>query len=262
MKKINRRKRENLKLDDSHCVICGYYQKFSILDLNNEHANREGLNCAKCNSSWRDRAVVLNALVSLNLNPNSLIDQELDFSHPMLGIGDSFRVQAALSSRLNYVNTFVDKFPRIDIQNCLEITDRFELITCSDVLEHVMDLEKAVLGLSSLLKLNGKLVVSVPRPLEDKSIEHYPGISSYQVEAHRAISWTNEQNESFADPAPVFHGGDALTLEIRQVGIKSLIRLFEANGIAVKYNVVVDKAFGVPAIGESHGFFIGEKVSA
>jgi hypothetical protein len=112
------------------CLICNNSQ-----DLFTEHMTesegKEALLCKRCGSSWRDRCLVLQVLKSCGLPGDYLHSFKLDYSKPILGIGDSYRVQSALASRLSYVNTFIDKFPRLNIEELSEDYGRIEVVTCS-----------------------------------------------------------------------------------------------------------------------------------
>jgi hypothetical protein len=114
--------------ETQECLICGYSQTFVISEQMNLLERKEGLLCVFCGCSWRDRSLVLQVLKLCGLPANFLHKFQLDFSHPILGIGDSFRVQSALGSRLSYVNTFIDKFPTVDLQAPLKISEILKLL--------------------------------------------------------------------------------------------------------------------------------------
>jgi len=159
----------------------------------------------------------------IGVGPDIYKGCELDFSHPILGIGDSFRVQAALASKFSYTNTFLDQFPQLNLEDNFKIPARFEVVTCSDVLEHVFDFEKSIMGLSNLVREMGWLIIRVPSNPDSRHIEHYSGIQSYKKAEDGSITWEDSNGRFHHEKSPVFHGGDANTLETRVVGIHKLI---------------------------------------
>ena len=58
----------------------------------------------------------------------------------------------------------------LDITNEIQIEEKFDLIICTNVLEHIFDIKSAIKNLNYLLKENGQLLVSVPfiYPLHDE----------------------------------------------------------------------------------------------
>ena len=54
------------------------------------------------------------------------------------------------------------KFLKDDLTN-FKIKDKFDLIICSDVLEHIKEDKKVIKNLSKILKKSGKLVITVPK---------------------------------------------------------------------------------------------------
>ena len=58
----------------------------------------------------------------------------------------------------------------LDITSEVQIEEKFDLVLCTNVLEHIFDVKPAIKNLNYLLKENGQLVISVPfiYPLHDE----------------------------------------------------------------------------------------------
>ena len=72
-----------------------------------------------------------------------------------------------------FVQTDVNKsygHKYLDITNEIQIEEKFDLVLCTNVLEHIFDVTSAIKNLNYLLKEKGNLVVSVPfiYPLHDE----------------------------------------------------------------------------------------------
>tara|TARA_B100000161_G_scaffold80293_1_gene55675 strand:+ start:46 stop:570 length:525 start_codon:yes stop_codon:yes gene_type:complete len=72
-----------------------------------------------------------------------------------------------------FVQTDVNKnygHKYLDITNEIQIEEKFDLVLCTNVLEHIFDVTSAIKNLNYLLKEKGHLVVSVPfiYPLHDE----------------------------------------------------------------------------------------------
>jgi len=235
------------------CILCNFKQVtyssiFSAVD-------REGMFCVNCGSSWRDRCLVLQVLNLCGLPSTFLFEFKLDFSHKVLGIGDSFRVQAALASRLDYTNTFIDKFPTLNLEELPNEIINLNILTCSEVLEHVFDLNKCLINIKFLLGKNGKAVLSVPISSVEEIMEHYPDIKSYQV-ADNTVRWIDHNNIEHLETAPIFHGGDANTLEIRAIGETQFLHLIDNLGFEIFEGPIFNPELGVWDLGLNHGFYI------
>ena len=63
----------------------------------------------------------------------------------------------------------------LDITEDLDIEDKFDLVLCTNVLEHVYETKKAIKNLKSLMKDGGQLLVSVPfiYPLHDEPTDFW-----------------------------------------------------------------------------------------
>ena len=63
----------------------------------------------------------------------------------------------------------------LDITSAIQIEEKFDLVLCTNVLEHIFDINSAIQNLRYLLKDRGHLVVSVPfiYPLHDEPKDYW-----------------------------------------------------------------------------------------
>ena len=65
-------------------------------------------------------------------------------------------------------NSFGHKY--LDITSAIQIEEKYDLVLCTNVLEHIFDIKSAIKNLNYLLKEKGHLLISVPfiYPLHDE----------------------------------------------------------------------------------------------
>ena len=200
------------------CAICGATNtRDDTIGLDHYEPakfERELDSCSACSATWRQRATVVAVLHGLASMSGPLPERSHDHSISGLGISDDLLVAATLSRAFNYVNTDLRRFPRLDLNDTSHIVDKFNFVTCSEVLEHVLPpVDEAIRNLSSLLCPGGFAVVSVP--VNDNEFrEHYPNIVSWQRDGD-SILWIDREGTERRDTAPCFHGGTGDTLELR-----------------------------------------------
>jgi SAM-dependent methyltransferase len=93
-----------------------------------------------------------------------------------VGSGDSeknFSAKHIFENSKTFLQTDINKnygHKYLDITEDLDIEDKFDLVLCTNVLEHVYETKKAIKNLKSLMKDGGQLLVSVPfiYPLHDE----------------------------------------------------------------------------------------------
>jgi len=93
-----------------------------------------------------------------------------------IGSGDVGINQSAediFTNAKSFVQTDVNKrygHKYLDITSEIQIEEKFDLVLCTNVLEHIFDVKPAIKNLNYLLKENGQLVISVPfiYPLHDE----------------------------------------------------------------------------------------------
>jgi hypothetical protein len=208
------------------------------------------MTCTACHSTWRIRALALLVLRGLDipLTPLRLGDQ--DFSRSGLGISDNVFLAAALAGRFDYVNSYLHRFPRLDISEVPpDLGGAFEFVVCSDVLEHVPPpVEPALQGLASLVRPGGFVVASVPCT-RGETVEHYPDLDSYDIVGETVV-WTGKDGREHCDPHPEFHGGQGRTLAFRLWNVDDFhARLDQVGLVAELQGEAVDAPeYGVPAL--------------
>lgn len=208
--------------------------------------------CRSCEAGPRQRAVALGLLKVLGLTQAHLMAARMDKSRRGIGVSDSFSLAAALAYKFQYVNSYVDAFPVLDLKDPpREARGAFDFASCSDVLEHTMPpLKAAVDGLNRLLRMGGALVVSVPVSARIDDVEEkYPGLTSYSV-ARDANAFVVEGK--FANGVvrrlidPVFHGGPGSTLETRRFSPDALPRRLSDSGFEVIGEIISSEEYGIP----------------
>jgi SAM-dependent methyltransferase len=219
----------HLDLPQLWCVACWTVSHDVAFGL------REGSNCPKCGSSSRDRAVVAGA-ISASLTFGRRLES-------FIGISDSAVVESALQRFFGdrYINHQYHCEPRIDL---LDIAPKYyegaDVVTCSDVLEHVQrPVALAFSGLYKLLRPGGVAIITVPHIATGVTVEHFPELSEYTIvesDNGKAIMIAKLKNGSRATFTElVFHGGEGHTLEHRVFSRDGLIsELLDAGFIDVR----------------------------
>ena len=84
------------------------------------------------------------------------------------------------AGKFDYINTFYDREPRIDITE--PHPDRhgtYDFILSSDVFEHIgVPVERAFDEVYKLLKPHGVLCLTVPFSLKEQTVEHFPELTA------------------------------------------------------------------------------------
>jgi len=207
------------------CVLC------STLNYGRAEFNKESSLCRGCTSTWRARAVTLALITALGHQPKELSKISSDWSRIGLGISDDVQVSSRISAKFFYSNTFFDSFPNLDIRKVPRIARySFEFVTCSDVLEHIdVDLDKAIEGISKLLKPGGFAILSVPISLSSEHVEFYPKLKSFKALEDK-VEWTDLDGKVYTDENPEFHGGRGQNLAFRHFTDQSFRDAILSNG--------------------------------
>ncbi len=227
------------------CHLCG-----SLDD--DDAAEREGMNCRACGSTWRHRAIALAITVGLELPFEPLADLAPDWSRRGLGLSDAMPLAAMLSSRFDYVNSWYDRFPRVDLTDVpKELHEEFEFVTCSDVLEHVPPpVDRAIDGLAALVRPGGFAAVSVPG-VPELTVEYYAGLTAFELDGD-TVRWWDDTGAEHLDDSPEFHLGQGQTLAFRCWGMADLARRLAAAGFSAPLDIPWVSRFGVPEIAEGN----------
>jgi hypothetical protein len=193
-----------------------------------ESIGRESFHCRWCNSTSRERAILL----QIHLHYISRKLRRPFRSLKILGVSDGYLTSKILSAiyRSQYRNYHFHLEPILDITDIpVHLYGVADIISCSEVLEHVEPpIEKAFDGLFQLLKRNGILVLSVPHTnLLGVHIEHFPVMSKSQIlisEKGPVLMGVDTNGKQLKFSKLVFHGGVGATLEYRVFSEKSLIQ--------------------------------------
>ena len=202
--------------------------------------------CLACRATWRQRATVVAVLHGLASMSGPISDRAHDHSTSGLGISDDSLVAAALARAFDYVNTDLHRFPRLDLKDTSTFVEKFDFVTCSEVLEHVLPpATDAIRNLAGLLSRGGFAVVSVPVFAEEFK-EHYPGITSWRRDGE-VVVWLDEHGTEHRDTEPRFHAGSGETLELREWSDTAFKKSLIEGGFAT-----VETAPEVPTLGVPH----------
>lgn len=237
------------------CIICDSGQLQPLGKY-----GREEPSCRNCGSSWRNRATVTALIEGLGTRLKPLVDWDEDFSRYGVGFDDPPVLFTRLSSKLQYTNTHLHRFPTLDIISPPETLHfTLEFAIASELLEHVSpDADPAVKGLSQIIKPGGFAIVTVPEANEHR--EFYPGLDSLDSIEPNEVIWTDKSGQSHIDNSPEFHGGTGNGLALRVFSEQSLRKAFLSNGFSSLGRVLGRPEYGVEQV-ELGGVFIARKPS-
>ena len=213
------------------CNICGASTSADLARV----VDREVPTCSECKSSIRFRSLVAALQERLFDNVTPLKDLPGRKELEGLGLSDDPVYSRFLEEKFNYINTFYDGEP------CLDITDpsphylhRFDFVISSDVMEHVAPpVEVAFRNLHSLLRPSGLLVLTVPFGLQRDTIEHFPGLHKFEILGRgkdRYLVNITRDGERQEFHNLVFHGGRGAPLEMRLFSETTLLKQLQKSG--------------------------------
>ena len=197
------------------CNICGAYNIVPRDLIGNEISS-----CRSCHSSVRFRSIV--HLVSMVVYGKSLALSEFTQNQRIRGIGlsDWIRYADPLSKLFDYQNTYYHQEPKLDIVSPpAEMQGTLDFLISSEVFEHIpAPVSLAFEGAFSLLKPGGHFIFSVPYRLDGKTVEHYPDAVDFRIvefDGKYSVITKDKRDALHIKSAPIFHGGDGQTLEMR-----------------------------------------------
>jgi len=212
------------------CNICSQTNSVPVVEF-----HREVPSCSACGSNPRFRAII--HVLTTELTGRSTTLDELSAQHHITGIGltDWEGYASRLSNKFDYINTFYDSEPQLDIAAPdTRFLGSADFVIATDVFEHVPP--PVSVGFSNarrLLRPGGVFILSVPYCDGDRTIEHYPDLHDFEIiedsTGHKVRNRTAKGEVQEFDN-PVFHGGPGLNLEMRFFSKKSLRSELESAG--------------------------------
>jgi SAM-dependent methyltransferase len=195
---------------------------------------------------------MLALLVGLRCPLEPLVGKEPDWSRRGIGISDPMEIASILVTHLDYVNTWYDRFPKVDLTAVPEeLHSSLEFVTCSEVLEHVPPpVDLALRGLADILRPGGVAVISVPRCPVSTTKELYPGLRELRVLYDRVI-WVDGSGLTHLDSNPEFHHGEGQTLAFRHWNFEDLVARLRFMGFSPPLYLPWSDELGVPDIPNS-----------
>lgn len=156
----------------------------------------------------------------------------------ILGVSDGYLTSTVLTKiyKSKYSNYHYHLDPKLDITDVpVGLYGSADIISCSEVLEHVEPpIKKAFHGLYQLLRVKGKLVLSVPHTdINGKHVEHFPVMTESRIfprEIGPVLEGKGANGELLEFSDLTFHGGIGATLEYRIFSKNSLEQNLKVAG--------------------------------
>jgi len=146
-----------------------------------------------------------------------------------IGMSDVGHYAEVLPTKMRYINTFLHKEPRLDIQHPdPQHLGAYDFVISSDVMEHVPPpISSAFKNLRAMLKVGGVLILTVPFTMNHETEEHFPDLHDYEVVSRngRRILINHTVSGQIQEyPDLTFHGGPGRTLEMRVFSEKGVFQ--------------------------------------
>jgi SAM-dependent methyltransferase len=216
------------------CNVCGTSNRLRRGEL-----WREGGRCAKCCCFARLRSMIY--AVTARFSPDEVILARMKPRKDIRGLGCSdWGYAKLLAKKFDYVNTFYDRKPRLDLFNVdwsRWLPKSVDFITCTDVLEHIEPpIERSFENMRALLKPGGALILTVPVLLDSGTCEHFPNLNEWKIKKERGRRVViNRRRDGVIERFDnlSFHGGEGLTLEFRRFSRQGVLDSVEKAGFRI-----------------------------
>lgn len=160
------------------CNICGAGGVFGGA----HYENAEMSSCGACGSNVRFRWLVHRLSVELFGRSLGLKQFPSDKSIRGIGLTDPRCIADVLEHRLTYLNTFLDRDPRLDIRCDPSPLGPLDFVIASEVFEHVEPpVMRAFPNVASLLKPSGFLLLTVPWVWDGSTSEAIPELYDWTL---------------------------------------------------------------------------------
>lgn len=212
------------------CNICS---RTNVEQVQRFH--REVPSCAGCGSNPRFR-LIIHILTNELFGQSLTLDEMPPRSHLSgIGLSDWEGYAARLLTKFDYLNTYYDEEPELDITDPNpDLLGSADFVIATDVFEHVPPpVSAAFKNARRLLKPGGVLIMSVPYGNAARTVEHYPDLHDFEIfeeSGKRRLRNRTKDGAVQVFDDPVFHGGPGLNLEIRFFSKSSLREELEAAG--------------------------------
>jgi SAM-dependent methyltransferase len=237
---------------------------------------RDTPGCEHCGSSIRLRALIHALGLELFGSPLGFPDFPVLKSIRALGISDDRDCAALLAAKFDYRNTFYHQEPRFDVAHPAHAEEGlYDFVLASEIFEHVAPpVEAALVNVRRLLKPGGFLALTVPYSTDAATREHYPKLNDYRIVdagGHLALVNRTRAGEWEVFDAPVFHGGDGSTVELRLFSERDLRENLLAAGFRrvlfagedyPPFGIVHEGAWGLPVIAGTEPYRLSRESTA
>jgi SAM-dependent methyltransferase len=216
------------------CNVCGMSNYLPRRQL-----WREGGRCTKCECYGRLRSMMY--AVTAHFSPDEIILARMKPRKDIRGIGCSdWGYTDLLAKKFDYVNTFYDHEPRLDLCNVDWLRwppGSVDFITCTDVLEHIEPpIERTLENMRRLLKPGGVLVLTVPIHTDSGICEYFPNLNEWEIkQEHGERVLVNHRRDGTVERFDnlCFHGGEGFTLEFRRFSRQGTLDMLEKAGFRI-----------------------------
>ncbi|MBU4270695.1 MAG: methyltransferase domain-containing protein [Planctomycetes bacterium] len=251
---------EPLQLTSFLCNVCG-----TPNCLPRRRLTREDGHCMDCGCYGRLRSMMY--AVTARFSSDEIILARMAPRKDIRGLGCSdWGYADLLAEKFDYVNTFYDHEPQLDLCNVdwsRWAPESFDFITCTDVLEHIEPpIDKTFENMYRLLKPGGAAIITVPATLDPDTREHFPNLDDWEIvtEGEKRVLVNRRSDgtvERFDDLC--FHGGEGMTLEFRYFTRQGLIDCVQRAGLRVAeiHEKSLD-AYAIP-LGSDNFVLVAEK---